>query len=141
MTTTAQLSVDQILAQMQADRLAARAKAEKGRDELRTLCMKLHITKVDINFSGGGDSGQIDDVSFELGPDVKFSTDTQGDLEKKFSDWAYDYLSSKGVDWYNNEGGQGSMCFDMTSVPFKFYCNIDVNEMSSSTAFETEEAL
>jgi hypothetical protein len=135
------ISMDQILAQMEEERLAAGREADEGRDELRTLCMKLHITKVDIAFSGGGDSGQIDDVAFETADGFDLTDGVRSDLTEKFSDWSYTYLTSKGVDWYNNDGGQGNMCFDMTSVPFKFSCNIDVNETVSSTAFETEEAL
>lgn len=57
----------------------------------------------EIKFQGGGDDGFIED-----------EIDINGSLErvpKLIKDMIYEWLTDTGIDWYNNEGGQGSFFF------------------------------
>lgn len=57
----------------------------------------------EIKFQGGGDDGEIED-----------EIDINGSLErvpKLIYDMVYQWLTNTGIDWYNNEGGQGSFIF------------------------------
>jgi hypothetical protein len=55
-------------------------------------------------FQGGGDSGALDDYMEINGSDEKISPLLENML--------YQWLEETGIDWYNNEGGQGSFLFD-----------------------------
>jgi hypothetical protein len=55
-------------------------------------------------FQGGGDSGALDDYMEINGSDEKISPLLENML--------YQWLENTGIDWYNNEGGQGSFLFD-----------------------------
>jgi hypothetical protein len=57
----------------------------------------------EIKFQGGGDDGEIEN-------DITIN----GSLErvpKLIYDMVYQWLTNTGIDWYNNEGGQGSFIF------------------------------
>ena len=57
----------------------------------------------EARFQGGGDSGALDD-----------DMEINGSLErpsKLIEDMLYQWLAETGIDWYNNEGGQGSFIF------------------------------
>jgi len=57
----------------------------------------------EIKFQGGGDDGEIEE-----------EIDINGSLEivpKLIYDMVYEWLMKTGIDWYNNEGGQGSFIF------------------------------
>jgi hypothetical protein len=82
------------------------------------------VRLVEVHFSGGGDSGQIDDISF-------FKEETEGGREQVTSfettftteegktstvvsvieDHVYEALDASCVDWYNNDGGYGVYVF------------------------------
>jgi hypothetical protein len=57
----------------------------------------------EIKFQGGGDDGSIDE-----------EMEINGSLEivpKLIYDMVYQWLTDTGIDWYNNDGGQGSFIF------------------------------
>ena len=57
----------------------------------------------EIKFQGGGDDGEIEN-----------EIDINGSLErvpKLIGDMVYQWLTDTGIDWYNNDGGQGSFIF------------------------------
>lgn len=57
----------------------------------------------EIKFQGGGDNGEIEN-----------EIEINGYLErvpKLIEDMVYKWLTDTGIDWYNNEGGQGSFIF------------------------------
>lgn len=74
------------------------------------------VTRVDIRYNGGGDSGQVDDVEYE-GDGIDESNLTEkftGDLE----DLGYHILEFYyNYDWYNNDGGYGSIVINLTDTP------------------------
>lgn len=117
---------------------------------LASMAMK-GICKIIADFSGSGDSGSVDSVRFYdcdeelvdgLGTVVvpwqkssKFYRDgkwveevhkTSQSLHDVMTDLAYTALESTGLDWYNNDGGQGEVVFTMYPE-FSVEVNVGIN--------------
>lgn len=69
------------------------------------------------SFQGGGDSGSLDGDIYING--------SSEDMPKLIEDMLYHWLEETDVDWYNNEGGQGSFLF--TPKDSKIYLNLEQN--------------
>jgi len=85
---------------------------------------ELGVTDVTFEFEGGGDEGQIEEITTEpkvstsrpfLGNEVAKDLFTKdgyqeyADLTDVLETWAYKLLDETGEDWVNNEGGYGSI--------------------------------
>ena len=69
------------------------------------------------SFQGGGDSGALDgDI------DINGSSE---DIPKLIEEMLYHWLEETDVDWYNNEGGQGSFIFSPKNS--EIYLNLEQN--------------
>jgi hypothetical protein len=124
------------------------------RDLVLTQLRMLGVSHVEVSFSGSGDSGSIDSAycvdangkRIEL-PDTKFDwpqgrstfdpdhprgwkyeTYTEkmglGEILKALTN---DALEAQGLDWYNNDGGQGNLCIDFTQSPPNIELNVGIN--------------
>ena len=74
------------------------------------------VTNVNIRYDGGGDSGQVEDVDFYgENLDTAVLTDMyEGDMQ----DLAYHILEEHyQYDWYNNDGGYGTIDIDFEEEP------------------------
>ena len=78
----------------------------------------LGVKSIRINFSGSGDSGDIDDVEYtDMNGTSSWSNnyigpDTTNELDAEISDLFYDFVDEQACrhgDWVNNEGGYGTM--------------------------------
>lgn len=126
------------------------------RDRLVAKLGELGIESVVVGFSGGGDSGAINDIcamptpndqtsswkhadtalrqhsmvwakswsSFENGSWVRHRQDQEMTLYEVLEKVAYQALDESGLDWYNNDGGQGE--FTMTIVGNSVEIKLDV---------------
>jgi len=56
-----------------------------------------------LQFNGGGDNGELDDFIYING--------VVENIPKLIENMAYQWLEETDIDWYNNEGGQGSFIF------------------------------
>jgi hypothetical protein len=56
-----------------------------------------------VQFQGGGDDGEIEN-------DIQINGSSER-VPKLIYDMLYKWLTDTGIDWYNNEGGQGSFTF------------------------------
>ena len=84
------------------------------------------VTKIQINFSGSGDSGDIDDLEFYTLTDGREHYINHSDLSDYISNDEYDLLNNEsysciedyieGMDWYNNDGGFGSIIISLESM-------------------------
>lgn len=73
-------------------------------EAIKTLGIKETIR---IEFSGSGDSGGIDYIT-GLGDTDSISQNLlRRELHKQVKEWAGEFASRLGVDWWNNEGGAG----------------------------------
>jgi hypothetical protein len=125
------------------------SKAKK--DEFLTRLKMLGVRYVEVTFSGGGDSGEINgayaqdsnrnqiDIKEEkmVWPTTE-SYEENGQwhrrevnkemlIEDILKDMTEQWLESTGHDWYNNDGGQGEMLIDFKQSPPEFTLNVGVN--------------
>jgi hypothetical protein len=115
------------------------------------------ISKISLDFAGGGDSGEFGEPTFlgidgtlmegvELAvfvvkTDREFSVETREciwkvslcemALDEAVTEHVEHQVSLQGVNWYDNEGGQGDWCMDL--VEGKVTLSIDVNVVESYT--------
>ena len=149
-----QSQVDLILEEQKAQRIEEQQASKNSRDVLIRLFMSQNISKVRVEFSGCGDSGSIEEIDITWADGIDRNEEANkatssvdekagwGDflgLKATIREWSDEYLGTCNVDWYNNDGGQGHIEFDMTNVPFKFECSIDQNISTSENAYYTEE--
>lgn len=127
------------------------------RDLVLTQLRTLGVSQVEVSFSGSGDSGSIDaaycvDASnkrIEL-PEPKFEWPQERSVfSEKTKSWEHqtyteflnleeilraltnDALESQGLDWYNDDGGQGSLTIDFTQSPPNIELNVGINITST----------
>ena len=83
-----------------------------------------NIAKIEVDYSGGGDDGCIDEVRFEDINEKKIYVKLDGEVEAEWDDLLYDTLSHHiEWDWINNDGGYGQMIIDCTKTPWKVNIN------------------
>lgn len=85
----------------------------------------LGVESVEISFSGSGDSGDLDDVSFYKaeGKYVNYDEVNSNPIYKEaqdelLSDEMAEYIdyAIEGADWYNNDGGFGTIRLDLNDM-------------------------
>jgi hypothetical protein len=115
---------------------------------LTTQLKMLGVGKVVISFAGAGDSGEIDDMYLES-PSGEFiempndmiswtkqvygsqqSETKQVKLRDALEDIGYRVLDETGMDWYNNEGGQGNVYLILEGEIFNVRVDMEVNYTS-----------
>lgn len=87
------------------------------------------IKEVSIDFSGGGDSGDIDSIEFydKTGYSVQGLTDDKS----QFTDLAWDIINGIAEDWYNNDGGHGTVTIDVETATYNINLQIRYTEYTS----------
>jgi hypothetical protein len=92
---------------------------------LVTKIKNLGVNKIEITFSGSGDSGDIDEVQFianewdDITPDI--TSKIGDDCINHFRDVAYNIIEDKVDpigDWVNNEGGFGTIIISTDSSSY-----------------------
>jgi hypothetical protein len=127
------INSDHVWKRISANCAAAAHSADAQKSVLANKFRGLGIASVEIDFSGSGDSGNIDYITFtpiSLADDI---------LRQEVEDWAYTFLEGRGIDWYNNDGGQGTITFDITASKFEY--RIDVNKIFTATEDRGEEEI
>lgn len=120
---------------------------------LRTL----GVGKLVVSFSGGGDSGDVDDIKaynaeqtreIPLAETIpwrveedRFNQETNEweeiskeetlSLEKIAKELTLRALQDQGLDWYNNDGGQGSLEINFSTTPPTIQLEVGINYMST----------
>jgi hypothetical protein len=92
------------------------------------------FTQVVLYFSGCGDSGQLNDVGTypsEIPLDPALYTDLAS-----FGD---DYLEATDVNWYDGDGGGGTLTFDLANKAFS--SDVYWNETITNTGFAENDTL
>ena len=83
-----------------------------------------NIAKIEVDYSGGGDDGCIDDVRFEDIDENKIDILMEPDVSAEWDDLLYNMLSDNiEWDWINNDGGYGQMIIDCTKTPWDVKIN------------------
>ena len=94
----------------------------------------LGVTGIKIFYSGGGDSGDIDDIVYTTtkeaafnnimnlpshGEDVLYLQNLNDELADKIKDFANEKILNDLEDWWNNDGGYGAMLIKIPSVKYE----------------------
>jgi hypothetical protein len=84
------------------------------------------VTKVTVEYSGSGDSGQIDDVIYynKYGETAFISEKSK--IREFIGDFLYNHVLNTIEDWYNNEGGYGIVTIDVMTGEIAVTNNIRI---------------
>ena len=83
-----------------------------------------NIAKIEVDYSGGGDDGCLNEVRYEDIDGNKIDVKLKGDVEAEWDDLLYNMLSENiEWDWINNDGGHGQMIIDCTKTPWDVKIN------------------
>ena len=132
---------------------------EAERNRFFAQIQLLDITRIVVDYSGSGDSGAIDSVTAMNKDNSAVSVDNPTFQGKQIRDWhdvkkgwqktiedhtytMEEYithitevaLEATGLDWYNNEGGQGSFNIKVTSDGFELKLAVGINEIHVDTS-------
>ena len=115
-------------------------------NEMTGLLLKLAdlgVTGIKIFYSGGGDSGDIDDVVYTTtkevafndimnlstyGEDILYLADLDGYLRDDLIDFANEKILNDLEDWWNNDGGYGVMIIKIPSGKYEIANTIYVTD-------------
>ena len=118
-------------------------------NEMTGLLLKLadlDVTGIKIFYSGGGDSGDIDDIIYTTTKEASFDNimnltsygedllnlqTLDDELSDKIKDFANEKILNHLEDWWNNDGGYGTMLIKIPSGKY------EINNMIYIT--DTEE--
>lgn len=110
-------------------------------DEITGYLLKLAdrgITGIKVSYDGSGDSGAIDGIRGYTDENITLAElddksiwslqDNSIDLSKDsiLEAYLYDYLLEDIEDWYNNEGGYGTVCILVPSGEYNIENNVRV---------------
>jgi len=131
---------------------------KQEQEVLYTQLNLLGAREVVVEFSGAGDSGQIDSVYYldknnesqDIPNDmIAWTKQTYGEqepttkrtsLQDVIEDLCYRALDGTGLDWSNNEGGQGNLRIDLRESPVKTTLHVGINEMTTEDhVFDLDE--
>jgi hypothetical protein len=96
--------------------------------ELMLRLRDLGIVSVYAEFSGGGDSGAIDDMNYHLSDSTisNLFADVNKELDSDVNDYCYTLLDNGNIeDWYNNDGGNGTLSIDTKTGEYSIEVNIE----------------
>ena len=83
-----------------------------------------NIANIEVDYSGGGDDGCIDEVRYEDIDGNNINVILDGEVEAEWDDLLYNMLSENiEWDWINNDGGYGHMIIDCTKNPWDVKIN------------------
>jgi hypothetical protein len=85
----------------------------------------LSVYKIQVDYSGGGDSGSIEDISFlnKDGNDVSVNSE----IKQLIEDLSYKKLNEI-EDWWNNDGGWGMIVIDVPSCEYTIENHIRITD-------------
>jgi hypothetical protein len=115
------------------------------------------INKIEVEFNGSGDSGQIDGMTYysdEKSVTSRYMSgrerNSEGDYVTRpaertlppvdgrapdaiLEDFVYQELDASGIDWYNNDGGFGTYTFFLSNGTWRTDFEINVYYVESNT--------
>lgn len=110
--------------------------------ETNTLVLKKHIIKakdngysyIIITYEGSGDSGAIEEVYMSNTLDDRADQTPIIGLDKDcIESWAYAEILDNISDWYNNDGGYGTIVIDVNDCTYNVENNIRYMEIQLET--------
>ncbi len=111
----------------------------------------LGVTGIKVQYEGSGDSGAIENVVYTTekmdqdeeaafddindievwGQDVSHLQELDSGLSSDIANFVEEQLLNDIEDWWNNEGGYGSVCILIPSGKYKIYNDIRITQIES----------
>ena len=110
------------------------AELVETRNALAARLAAAGFTEVVLCFSGCGDSGQLNDIG-TTPSELPLDPTLYADL----SDFGDDYLEATDVNWYDGDGGGGTLTFDLADKTFS--SDVYWNETVTNTVFAENDPL
>ena len=122
---------------------------EQEKTTLLTQLNLLGAKQVRVEFQGGGDDGQIEGVYLINNNDdyidmpddmIAWTSLTYGNQQSEqkptklvdaLEDVCQRALDETGLDWYNNDGGQGNLTIDFRETPPKISLYVGINQTTT----------
>jgi hypothetical protein len=111
-------------------------------EETNILVLKKHIIKANddgyryiiITYNGSGDSGAIEEIYLSKTiDDIRDTTPLISSDREPIESWAYNAILDKISDWYNNDGGYGTIVIDVNDCTYTVENNIRYMEIHMET--------
>lgn len=134
--------------------------SQQEKEVLHTQLNLLGAKEVIVEFRGGGDDGQVDGVFYRDKNDdiqdipsdmIAWTKQTYGQQQAEtknmtlvdvLEDVCYRALDGTGLDWFNNEGGQGRLTIDFRESPPKTTLHVGINTMTTDDhEFDLDEEM
>jgi hypothetical protein len=87
------------------------------------------VTSVTVEYSGCGDSGDIDFIKYRDEKGIEVIVDDN--VDKEVSEFAWNIIDERHGGFYNNEGGNGTIDIDISKR------TIDITHNDAYTEYET----
>lgn len=117
---------DDILKKMEVERQETASRAEKQAKAVLDKLTLAGAESICIEFDGSGDEGSIQAIDgFDENEHI---------TKEEIENWAYELIAGTGVDWYNGEGGFGSINIDVPKRTYNFdvHYRIETSELGAS---------
>jgi hypothetical protein len=102
--------------------------------ELMLRLRDLGIVSIYAEFSGGGDSGAIDNINYHVSDctiNNIFAVENK-ELHSDVDDYCYTLIQGGKIeDWYNNDGGHGTLSIDTKTGEYEIDVNIEYRSYST----------
>lgn len=83
------------------------------RDALARRLMAIGVETLTLHYHGSGDSGSLDYIEA-----VPHGVQLPDDLARDLEDFGDALMDDSGVNWYDGDGGGGTVCFDLKNRHF-----------------------
>ena len=80
------------------------------------------VSEIEVNYDGSGDSGEITDISYNA---LNGRLITPRHSPANLENWFYELLEEVG-DWYNNDGGYGTLTIEVPTGEYTIDSHIRV---------------
>jgi len=112
-------------------KIRAEASAKASLKSILLEFKRLEIVSCKVPFDGCGDSGAVEEnCILMLGSEGRnVAAETPQELRDAVVTFAYDYLESSEVDWYNNDGGYGTLEIDTS----KEFASLNIEQRHTET--------
>jgi hypothetical protein len=102
--------------------------------ELMLRLRDLGIVSIYAEFSGGGDSGAIDNINYHVSDctiNNIFAVENK-ELHSDVDDYCYTLIQGGKIeDWYNNDGGHGTLSINTKTGEYEIDVNIEYRSYST----------
>jgi hypothetical protein len=160
-----QIDMSEVMKTLETEQGIAKAKAAATKLLIRDAMKEAGVSLIEVTFDGSGDSGQVEDVVAQTGVGVQapdswekatvYAPHTSWErvegeegrpamrqvehlttpLREAVEDFTYTALEGLGVDWYNNDGGFGTLTLTLVDGELELELDVSTRFAESNNVF------